>query len=279
MIRNLFVGGILFLLLLIEVSCQKKEVILNEQQFTNLLIDMHRLDGVLAANRDIESYSELNSYSYYNDLFKKYGITQADFDSCMYFYSAQNKLFSKMYDVVIDSLNKQLTQADRVLRELRANDSLNHFPIQDTLHLDSVYTVVLDSLLPGLYKFSTTLRFDSLVIQRSRRIRSFFLSADEKDTLRVRDIVITPDTNERSYDWMQYADSLHPKLVICYMDIIPWDKRPKVLKDKKWVIPPKNEKVYQLEKMGVISYKNNLFRPYIPSRERRRWEDMLNSHR
>ena len=42
MIRNLFVGGILFLLLLIEVSCQKKEVILNEQQFTNLLIDMHR---------------------------------------------------------------------------------------------------------------------------------------------------------------------------------------------------------------------------------------------
>jgi hypothetical protein len=145
--------------------------------------------------------------------------------------------------------------------------------------LDSVYTVVLDSLLPGLYKFSTTLRFDSLVIQRSRRIRSFFLSADEKDTLRVRDIVITPDTNERSYDWMQYADSLHPKLVICYMDIIPWDKRPKVLKDKKWVIPPKNEKVYQLEKMGVISYKNNLFRPYIPSRERSRWEDMLNSHR
>ena len=166
-------------------GCKTDKVPLDKDRFTALLIDMHKVDGTLAVDRG-RSYNELKNYAYYNDLFRKYGISRADFDSCMYYYSAQTVLFSKMYDVVIDSLNRQLTAVDKVLNVLKSKDSVNYFPVLDTLCLDSMLTIKVDSIVPGLYKFNTTIQFDSLVKGRGRRIVSWFLSEDKKDTLRVR---------------------------------------------------------------------------------------------
>lgn len=265
MIRNILAGGLIFLFLFGISSCHKK-VPLNEEKFTSLLLDMHRVDGTLAVNRNSRGSSDLRNYAYYNDLFKKYGITRTEFDSCMYYYSARTVVFSKMYDVIIDSLNKQLTAVDIVLNQLKANDSVNYFPVLDTIRLDSVYTVIVDSIVPGLYKFSTTLQFDSITSSRLRRISSFFLSENEKDTLKIRDIVVTPDTNRRNYNWSQYADSVYSRLVINYMEVIPVDKRPKIYKNGKVVKPDKKEKVYDLKDFGGKSWNNQLFRPYV-SRE------------
>ncbi len=246
-------------------ACSQK-VPLDKDQFTALLIDMHKVDGTLAVNRGLRGNDELKNYSYYNDLFKKYGITRADFDSCMYYYSAQTVQFSKMYDVILDSLNRQLTAVDKVLNLLKANDSLNYFPITDTLRLDTVYTVNIDSIVPGLYKFNTTLQFDSLSKNRNRRIASYFISADDKDTLRVRDIVVSPDTLKRTYNWSQYADSVYSRLVINYMEVIPPEQRPKTYKNGKVVKPSKKEKEIDLKEFGGKAWDNQLFRPYI-SRE------------
>lgn len=262
MIRNIFVVALLCVLLLGMSSCGKKAP-LNEKRFAALLLDMHQLDGILSVNRTYRGCDELQNYAYYNDLFKNYGITRADFDSCMYYYSAQTVLFSKMYDGIIDSLNRRLTAVDIVLNELKANDSVNYFPIPDTLSLDSVYTVVVDSIVPGLYKFSTTLQFDSITTQRVRRIASFFLSEDGRDTLNIRDIWVTPDTNRRNYNWSQYADSVYSQLVIRYMDIIPLNKRPKTYKKGKPVEPDKKEKIYELKDFGGRSWNNRLYRPYV----------------
>lgn len=269
MSRNILRISLIFTLLLGFGSCHKK-MPLNQEQFTALLLDMHRVDGTLAVNRTSRGSSDLRNYAYYNDLFKKYGITRADFDSCMYYYSAQTVLFSKMYEVIIDSLNKQLTAVDKVLNELKAKDSVNYFPITDTLCLDSMVTVTVDSIVPGLYKFSTTLQFDSLSSQRVRKIASFFLSEDGKDTLKIRDIVVTPDTNLRNYNWSQYADSVYAKLVINYMEVIPADKRPRTYKNGKPIKPDKKEKIYDLKDFGGKSWNNRLYRPYIsPQNEKR----------
>ena len=99
-----------------------------------------------------------------------------------------------MYDVVIDSIHRQLTAIEKVLNELKSKDSVNYFPLVDTLKLDSVFTITVDSIVPGLYKFGTTIHFDSLQNTQNRRIRSYFLSADGNDTLRVRDLVVDFDT-------------------------------------------------------------------------------------
>lgn len=266
MIRNIFTWVICLLTVLGMNACHNKKVPLDKDQFTALLIDLHRVDGTLAVNRGLRGYEELKNYAYYNDLFKKYGITRIDFDSCMYYYSAQTVLFSKMYDVVLDSLNKQLTAVDKVLNVLKANDSVNYFPVMDTLRLDTVRIINVDSIVPGLYKFSTTLKFDSLSSNRNRKIASFFVSEDGKDTLRVRDILVSPDTLKRTYNWSQYADSLYNCLVIRYMEVVPESERPKTYKNGKVVKPSKKEKEIDLKEFGGMSWDNQLFRPYI-SRE------------
>ena len=265
MMRKIWFAGLVCLFLAGAGGCREK-VPLNREAFSALLLDMHRVDGILAVNRNSRGGGELKNYAYYNDLFRKYGITRAEFDSCMYYYSAQTVEFSKMYDAIIDSLNKQLTAVEIVLNELKANDSVNYFPVPDTLRLDSVCTVVVDSIVPGLYKFSTTLQFDSVTPSRFRRISSFFVSEDGTDTLRVRDIVVVPDTNRRNYNWSQYADSLCARLVIRYMEEVPVEQRPRTYKNGKWMNASKKEKVYDLKDFGGRSWNNQLFRPYT-SRE------------
>lgn len=261
--KYLLLTVLLFMLGLLN-GCGRKDVALNKDQFTALLMDMHRVDGTLAVERGRAGNNELKNYAYYNDIFKKYGITRAEFDSCMYYYSAQTVLFSKMYDVIIDSLNRQLTAVDKVLNELKAKDSVNYFPVADTLVLDSVYTVYIDSIVPGLYKFNTTVRFDSASNNRNRRIASFFVSADGEDTLHVRNLTVSVDTIKRNYNWSQYADSVYSRLVIRYMEIIPEKDRPKKYDKKGKVIKPaKKEKEIDLKDFGGQSWNNQLFRPYI----------------
>lgn len=254
----LFIGTGLLILLFVGFSgCSRKKVPLDEKKFTALLIDLHRTDGTLAVVRGVNGLNELKNYTYYNDLFKKYGITRAEFDSCMYYYSGNTELFSKMYDVIIDSLNRQQTAVDMILRELKSKDSLNLFPIQDTLVFDSNYTYIaveIDSILPGQYKFSTLVQFDTLDKGKNNRITSFFVSKDDKDTLKVRDITVMTDTIIHTYRWTQYVDSTYNRLFIKFVDSDNLDK----LKDRRG-----------------RAWKMELFRPYIPRETEKRLKQAL----
>ena len=249
--------GLLILLFVGFTGCSRKKVPLDEKKFTALLIDLHRTDGTLSVARGLSGLNELKNYAYYNDLFRKYGITRAEFDSCMYYYSANTELFSKMYDVVIDSLNRQMTAVDMILRELKSKDSVNYFPVPDTLVFDSCYThivVEIDSLLPGQYKFSTLVQFDTLDKGKNNRITSFFVSRDKQDTLKVRDVTVMTDTIMHTYRWTQYVDSTYDYLVIKFVDADNLDK----LKDRKG-----------------RAWKMELFKPYIPRETEKRLKQAL----
>lgn len=249
--------GLLILLLVGFTGCSRKKVPLDEKKFTALLIDLHRTDGTLSVARGMSGLNELKNYAYYNDLFQKYGITRAEFDSCMFYYSANSELFSKMYDVVIDSLNRQMTAVDMILRQLKSNDSLNLFPVPDTLVFDSCYThivVEIDSLLPGQYKFSTLIRFDTLDKGKNNRITSYFVSVDEQDTLKIRDVAVMTDTIMHTYRWTQYIDSTYNRLVIKFVDADDLDK----LKGRKG-----------------RAWKMELYKPYIPRETEKRLKQAL----
>ena len=102
---------------------------------------MHTTDGMLSvAQGDIRT--EKDNYLYYNDLFKKYGITREDFDSCVTYYSLQSALFNKIYDVVIDTLSRRQTKVMREWKELTMKDTVDLFPgytmiVADTIRPDS----------------------------------------------------------------------------------------------------------------------------------------------
>ena len=238
--------------LLIFIACSQKKVPLDRQQFTALLIDMHVADGTLAQTKGYSAENEKKNYAYYNSVFRKYGIDRAEFDSCMRYYSAQTALFSKLYDVVIDSLNKRLTDKNRVLNELRSRDSVNYFPRLDTIVLDTahpVFTIVVDSLQAGLYRFATTIKFDTLDKGKNNRITAFFLTPDDKDTLHVREIKVLSDTLQHLYNWSQYIDSSYNRLVVKMVDT---DKSKK-----------------QHFRKGRI-WGTTLYRPYISSKTEQR---------
>lgn len=238
--------------LLIFIACSQKKVPLDQQQFIALLIDMHVADGTLAQTKEYSAENEKKNYAYYNSVFRKYGIDRAEFDSCMRYYSAQTALFSKLYDVVIDSLNKRLTDKNRVLNELRSRDSVNYFPRLDTIVLDTahpVFTIVVDSLQAGLYRFATTIKFDTLDKGKNNRITAFFLTPDDKDTLHVREIKVLSDTLQHLYNWSQYIDSSYNRLVVKMVDT---DKSKK-----------------QHFRKGRI-WGTTLYRPYISSKTEQR---------
>lgn len=193
--------GVAVVILLLTIFGCGRKVALDKEQFTALLIDMHKMDGTLSVARNVDYMTENKTYGYYNSLFQEYGIDQAQFDSCMYYYSAQTALFSQIYDVVIDSLNKQLTAVNIVMNELRKQDSVNWFPGNDTLFFSSEQPLVIteiDSIVSGQYQFTATIKFDTLDIGKNNRITAFFLAEKERrDTVFVKDTLIRKDTTIR----------------------------------------------------------------------------------
>lgn len=269
-----------FMIAVSVVACTKK-VALNKDQFTALLIDMHMADGVLNVANP-EHRGEKESYLYYNDLFKKYGITRSDFDSCLNYYSKNFSAFNRIYDAVIDTLNRRQTQKMRILSQFTKNDTVNLFAgytmvvtdtirpdstnpkapkkdsviheerlvMADTVHFDKRNQFVLvevDSIVPGMYNFYTSLKWNRRILGRRTYIQSYFLSAGN-DTLKVRDISVSTydSVRMRDYTWSHYVkDSIYTRLVVKIVasDI---DKRAKI-KTKEidgWVTKTRLNRVY-----------------------------------
>lgn len=71
----------------------------------NVLIDMHKTDAVLAERGFTYNHYNLKS-PYYSYILKKHGVTQAEFDSSLTWYSKNPKKFDKVYDKVLVQLTK-----------------------------------------------------------------------------------------------------------------------------------------------------------------------------
>lgn len=217
------------LFLLICVGCFRQRPILNEQQLINLLVDMHATDGTLAVSGSFGVEKERKNYLYFNGVFEKYGIDKNLFDSCMLYYSNRPAQLNKIYEAVIDTLNSRLTVETRTLAEYKQNDSINYFPVVDTIHIDTTEikrTYHIDSLNPGNYNFSMYLKFDTLNREmRDYRILSRFITPDSLDTLYARDIKIIIDTAQRRYQWTQFIDSSYTRLEILMFEA---EKEPKI---------------------------------------------------
>ena len=270
--------------------------VLDRDEFTSLLIDMHSADGMLL-ELDARRDDRQADYKYYNDLFEKYGVTRADFDSCLSYYMRRTKEFDAIYAAVIDTLSHRQTVAMRELNRLTARDTVNLFPgytlvVADTIREDSLgdgrprrdsvlydtivrladtvafdelnptLLVRVDSIRPGMYKFKTSLKWDKKLPSRRNRIVSYFLSADS-DTLRVRDLWVSADTFKRDYNWSHYvADPKYTRLEVRYVDSEP-DK-----KAKRNATARREGRVW-----GTV-----INSPYVTSKEAARYEKQYAPH-
>jgi len=90
--------------ILLLSSCEgKPSGVLSDRQMTYVLTEMHKTDAVL--NEKGLTYGHYNSKApYYKFIFKKYRITQAQFDSSLVWYTKNPRVFENIYEKVVTNL-------------------------------------------------------------------------------------------------------------------------------------------------------------------------------
>jgi hypothetical protein len=118
----------LFCAILLLFSCTNTEekTYLSQDDFTRILFDIHLTDGVLTSKNIVSHGKEYRPSFYYNSIYKKYNISPQQFDSCVIFYTQNSALYEKIYEKVIDSLNRMDTQFRIALKDsLIVRDTVN----------------------------------------------------------------------------------------------------------------------------------------------------------
>lgn len=107
MIRN-----ILFLSVLLTLGCGSEgppppENLIREDAMVELLIEMHKKDAEKHWNRQWYPDSLRNDTVDYGIIFKSHGVSRSDYDSSMAYYTREPEVLDRIYDAVIEKLNKE----------------------------------------------------------------------------------------------------------------------------------------------------------------------------
>lgn len=90
-------------ILVIFVACNRPKGVLSQGKMADVITDLYKLDGSLAAKGiGVEKINEKNEY--YTVVLKKYDITQAEFDSSLTYYTKNPKKFERIYENVLSNL-------------------------------------------------------------------------------------------------------------------------------------------------------------------------------
>jgi len=99
--------GLAFLL----VACNNHpKGVLNQSEMTEVLTDLHKLDGSLSTRGYGSIQDTVNAY-YYNSVLEKHNVTKAEFDSSLVWYTKNPKKFEKIYTDVflrLTSMDKEI---------------------------------------------------------------------------------------------------------------------------------------------------------------------------
>jgi hypothetical protein len=94
--QTIFIIGIILLF----AACGRPKGVVSQDDMVNVLTDLHKLDGSLTAKGLMYNDADIRN-EYYASVLKKYGITKAEFDSSLVWYSKNPKTFDRIYDKVI----------------------------------------------------------------------------------------------------------------------------------------------------------------------------------
>ena len=116
---------ILFAVLMVFAGCRPKGI-LSSRQMQNVLYDLHRADAILR-QYNLEYGHDEDLAKYYEVVLEKHGITQAQFDSSLVWYTDHPSRFDKIYPKIekrckadYDEIMKTL-EAEAVVEEQEKN--------------------------------------------------------------------------------------------------------------------------------------------------------------
>ena len=108
--------GCILLLCVAMLGCRPRGILSNKEM-RDVLYDLHRVDGALqTAGYNYGHTQEVAAY--YKSVLDKHGVTQAQFDSSLVWFTDNPQIFNKIYPKVIDRLQMDMDY-EEVLRDER----------------------------------------------------------------------------------------------------------------------------------------------------------------
>ena len=92
-------------LFLILAGCRPKGI-LHSRQMRKIIIDLHKTDALRYEKR-VSNYERKTKAAYYAQVLEQHGVTQAEFDSSLVWYTAHPALFDKIYPKVLKELKDE----------------------------------------------------------------------------------------------------------------------------------------------------------------------------
>lgn len=109
--NRIYIASIILILLALQTSCFEKKgdstFYLSERKMTEFLIDLHTADAIMHTEQNTPPEKYDKALYYYPSLLEKYGITRAQADSSVSWYSRHPKQFARIYEDVIRELERR----------------------------------------------------------------------------------------------------------------------------------------------------------------------------
>ena len=103
------------------MGCRPRGVLSN-REMRDVLYDLHRADGAIqVAGYNYSHDQELSGY--YKNVLDKHGITQAEFDSSLVWFTDNPQIFNKIYPKVIERLEADF-EVEKQIRETKREKTL-----------------------------------------------------------------------------------------------------------------------------------------------------------
>ena len=138
-------SNILILLILAAglVACRPKGI-LHSWEMRDVIVDLHKTDALMQVTGISSNNKEVRSI-YYAQVLQEHGITQAEFDSSLVWYTAHPQLFDKIYPRVLAQLDKEEAAFLKAHPELESTEPMEQthepVPVFTRTELDSVLWV------------------------------------------------------------------------------------------------------------------------------------------
>ena len=104
-----------FLMMPIGCNKEKKKYIIPKDDFTNILVDIHLMDGVIRQSDHGTKLPQGDSVNYYSAILRSYEYSRKQFDSSMVYYSRHIQTFEKIYQEVLNRLNRKEAEVEEKL--------------------------------------------------------------------------------------------------------------------------------------------------------------------
>ena len=128
------------LLCLAMVGCRPRGVLSN-REMRNVLYDLHRADGAIQVAGYNYSHDQ-EVAGYYKNVLDKHGITQAQFDSSLVWYTNNPQIFNKIYPKVMERLEADLSVEEQIREANREKKLANRKKgVQPKRHLREIEEV------------------------------------------------------------------------------------------------------------------------------------------